>query len=129
MMFSKEIMNQTLTDRARRPMPTGRETSHSRDQQRAHISKVSIEHLYVSVDDLQGDELVISGANPANEEQRCVTSVDDLRVCIMPVSNFKPQYNTLAPLYSRKLHILVLRANTNCVTSFTILAFCFCGIV
>lgn len=34
-----------------------------------------------------------------------------------------------APLYSSTLHILVLRARTSCVTSFTILAFCLDGSV
>lgn len=33
------------------------------------------------------------------------------------------------PLYSKKLHILTLRARTNCVASFTIFAFSLGGIV
>ena len=36
---------------------------------------------------------------------------------------------TRIPLYSKKLHMRVLRARTSCVTSLTIFAFAFCDIV
>lgn len=45
-----------------------------------YIPEVAIQHLNVSVDNLQCDELIVSRPNPAYEEQRCVSPVYDLRV-------------------------------------------------
>jgi hypothetical protein len=47
--------------------------------------------------------------------------VSDCKICSQAASH--------PPLYSRKLHILVRRARTNCVTSFTIFALALGGIV
>ena len=41
----------------------------------------------------------------------------------------RSNFHTYTPLYSRKLHILVRRARTSCVTSFTILALVFGAMV
>lgn len=46
-----------------------------------HVSKVSVQDLHVTVDDLECDELVVGRADPADEEQRGVSPVDDLCVC------------------------------------------------
>ncbi|KAF5321096.1 hypothetical protein D9619_000776 [Psilocybe cf. subviscida] len=95
-----------------------------------HIAKVTIQYLYVAVDDLQRNQLVVVDADPAHEKQGRVASVHDLGVCVagsqMNASAQNQQVQSpideIAPLYSRKLHILVRRASTSCVTSFTIFA-------
>lgn len=94
------------------------------------------------MDDLERDELVVRVGNGRDEEQRGVSAVDDLGICsgahesqlaaspspvCAPLSSKHKRENT--PLYSKKLHILVLRLKTSCVTSLTILAFCLAGSV
>lgn len=102
--------------------------------------------------DLERDELIIHLTDPTDEEKRGVAAVDDLRVYFSPPApapgsasfQFPPIFTTTsqmeakgrrverdgsAPLYSKKLHIRVRRASTSCVTSFTIFAFAFGGIV
>lgn len=49
--------------------------------QLAHIAKVPVENLDVSVDDLQRDELVVGGVDGRYEKQGGIATVDDLRVC------------------------------------------------
>lgn len=46
-----------------------------------HIAEISVQHLDVAMDDLERHQLVVSWRNAANEEQRRVAAVDDLRVC------------------------------------------------
>ena len=48
---------------------------------RTHIPKVPIQHLNITMDNLKCDELVISRANPSDEEQRRIAAVHDFRVC------------------------------------------------
>lgn len=83
------------------------------------------------MDDLQSHQLIIRGPDAADEEQRCISSVYNFRIYVY--SLVSQQINgfwiQLPPLYSRKLHILVRRASTSCVTSFTILTFVFGAIV
>jgi hypothetical protein len=45
-----------------------------------HVAEIPVENLYVSVDDLERDELVVSWGYRADEEERGVAAVDDLGV-------------------------------------------------
>ena len=68
-----------LTGLTRRPIAECRQiyllTPH---RQRTHISKVSVQSFDITVDDFQGDELVLSRSDARHEEQRCVSSIHDL---------------------------------------------------
>lgn len=44
----------------------------------AYVSEVPVEDLYVSVDDLEGDELVVARRDARHEEQRRVPTVGNL---------------------------------------------------
>ena len=46
-----------------------------------YIPKVAVQHLNVSVDNLQCDEFIVSRADPTHEEQRGVSAVHHFRVC------------------------------------------------
>lgn len=106
------------------------------------------------MNDLKRYEFVISRRNPTHEEKRSVSSVDNLgiwkrkndrSVAIKdPSIRVWPRSEESdigldceremgrcgdAPLYSKKLHIFVRLASTSCVTSLTILALAFRGIV
>ena len=88
------------------------------------------------MDNLQSYKLIIRGPNTADKEQRGISSVYNLRiydismfVSTTPRSILDSVFHTYTPLYSRKLHILVRRARTSCVTSFTILALVFGAMV
>ena len=48
-----------------------------------HISKVSVQHLYVTVDDLERDELVVALRDARDEEERRVPAVHDLGVLVL----------------------------------------------
>ena len=82
---------------------------------------------HVPVDDLESDKLIVLLPNSGDEEQRGVSPVDQLRVCDhQPTRSASPRKPSDSPpmdlpLYSKKLHILVLLASTSWVTSFTIL--------
>lgn len=45
-----------------------------------HVAEIPVEHLYVSVDDLERDELVVSWGYRADEEERGIAAVDDFGV-------------------------------------------------
>lgn len=110
------------------------------DVQFADVAVVLIHLLDVAVDDLERDELVICRIDPGDEEERCIAAINYFGVWLVG-SKFlvseNPQIKTqmtrhpagerreLKPLYSRKLHIRVLRARTSAVMSLTILAFSF----
>jgi hypothetical protein len=84
--------------------------------------------------DFQRDQLVIRVGDRADEEEGCISTVDDLGIYdgptlidINPSASDQPGLRVDvelwdAPLYSKKLHILVRLASTSCVTSLTILA-------
>lgn len=74
------LLGRELTDPARIPWRLLSICTHWAVNSKTHISKVSVQHLDVSVDDLQRDQLVISRTNPANEEQGRISPVDDLGV-------------------------------------------------
>jgi hypothetical protein len=96
-------------------------------------------HLFnVTVDDLEGDQLVVGGVAASDEKQGGIASIDNLAVYwgravrTGSTSEQKMQRNGhckdkesehYAPLYSRKLHIRVRLDRTSCVTSLTIFAF------
>lgn len=46
-----------------------------------HVAEIPVENLYVSVDDLERDELVVSWGYRADEEERGIAAVDDFGVC------------------------------------------------
>src|SRR5690606_5714436 len=79
----------------------------------------------ISVDYLQRHQFVVPRADSRHEEQRCIPSVHHFGICFIPFvqvrTSLQPRWNS-TPLYSKNLHILVLRARTSCVTSFTIFA-------
>lgn len=136
-------------------MPTYRSSSHTCHSVRlsngcgrrgmTYISKVSVQHLHIAVDNLERYQLVVGRANPANEEQRGVSPVNDLCVCetsrtapcvshphVRHPSQSQEQCDRTqycSPLYSKKLHIRVRRAKTSWVTSFTVLALTFGAMV
>lgn len=45
-----------------------------------HVAKVSIQHFYISVDNFQRNQLIISRTNSGDEEQRSISSVDDFSI-------------------------------------------------
>lgn len=93
------------------------------------------------MDDLERYEFVVARGDPADEEQRGVSSIDDLGVCQKKTAKrshasciHDPRLSAKrtrrgSPLYSRKLHMRVRRASTSWVTSLTILALAFGAIV
>ena len=83
------------------------------------------------MDNLQSYQLIIRRPDTADEEQRGISAVYNLSICVACsfAIKFGSSFHTYTPLYSRKLHILVRRARTSCVTSFTILAFVFGAMV
>lgn len=87
------------------------------------VAKVAVEHLDVSVNDLERHELVVHGADARDEKERGVAPVHDLAICSPTemVSRHEQLPERCGPLYSRKLHMRVLRARTSWVTSLTIL--------
>lgn len=99
------------------------------------VAKIPIENLDITMYNFQRDQLVVSRRNGADEEQRGITSVNDLGVCVVRLQSTPHPSSTNPtlrisqnpPLYSRKLHILVRRASTSCVTSLTIFDFCLVG--
>lgn len=112
--------------------------------EKTYVAKVPIQYLDIAMHDLERDELIIHLSDPADEEEGGVAAVDDLRVWFSQHQYQHRSFQSLplqmetkgwkenpqgAPLYSRKLHIRVRRASTSCVTSFTIFAFAFGGIV
>ena len=46
-----------------------------------HVSKISVEHFDITMDDFKRHELVVRLADAAHEEQGSVSSVDDLGIC------------------------------------------------
>ena len=63
-----------------------------------HIAKVPVQDLDVSVDDLKHHQLIVALANPANEEERCISSVHDLRICTGIPDSISPL--VCAPLHT-----------------------------
>ena len=49
---------------------------------RTHISEVSVEHFDISVNDLQRHEFVVIRADSTDEEERCISTIDDLCIFI-----------------------------------------------
>ena len=97
-----------------------------------HIPKVPVQHLNVTMDNLQHHQLVVALTDSGYEEQRRISPVHNLRVCAARpgcLSESCPSFSYMtaysAPLYSRKLHMRVRRASTSWVTSFTIFALAF----
>jgi hypothetical protein len=45
-----------------------------------HVAEIPVENLYISVDDLERDELVVSWGYRADEEERGIAAVDDFGV-------------------------------------------------
>ena len=125
------------------------ELAHLKEQQRpqqqpendnvrraTHIPKVPVQHLNVTMDNLQHHQLVVALTDSGYEEQRRISPVHNLRVCAARpgcLSESCPSFSCMAaysaPLYSRKLHMRVRRASTSWVTSFTIFALAFWDIV
>lgn len=52
-----------------------------KEKKTTDISKVSVQDLHVAVNNLQRYEFVVARANPANEEQRSISPINDLCVC------------------------------------------------
>jgi hypothetical protein len=82
--------------------------------------------------DLQRHQLIVFRPNSAYEEQRGIAPVYHFGVYSRSLK--KPEHiggrgRGVSPLYSRKLHILVRRARTSCVTSLTIFVFALGGMV
>lgn len=44
------------------------------------VSKVSVQDFHIAMHDFQGEQLVVAGGDGANEEERSVATVDDLRI-------------------------------------------------
>lgn len=119
-----------LTNRARKPSNfVKRERRTTRHI--THVPKISVQHLYVSVDDLQRHKLVVRLPDARYKEQRGIAPIHDLRVYakVAIVNKFVTRSKGSRPLYSRKLHMRVRRARTSWMTSLMILAFCLGGIV
>lgn len=53
------------------------------DIELAHVAVVFVHLFDVSVDDLQGYQLVVVGVGSCDEEERSISAVDDLRVCMV----------------------------------------------
>ena len=68
-----------------------------------HIPKVPVQHLNVTVNDLQCDELVVPRPDSAHEEQRGVSPVYDLRICAgrPSVSIHSQEFKDCLHLYTR----------------------------
>lgn len=96
-----------------------------------YVSKISIQNLYIAVHNFERDKLIILGTDATNKEQGGISSIDDLGVCfVCQLGQSRCDVSKInMPLYSRKLHILVRLPSTSCVTSLTILLFCFGAIV
>jgi hypothetical protein len=83
----------------------------------AHIAIVFIHLFDVSVNNFEGDQLVIVGGAAGDEKERGISAVDDLSICSEVSMSSLKQITKGAegsrPLYSRKLHMRVLRASTS----------------
>lgn len=51
--------------------------------QLAHVAKVSIQHLDVSMDDLERHQLVVALADSRDKEERCVSPIHDFAVLVL----------------------------------------------
>jgi hypothetical protein len=40
------------------------------------VTEISVQNLYVAMDDFQCHKLVVAGSDPANEEERCVAPIN-----------------------------------------------------
>ena len=74
------------------------------------------------MDHFESYEFVVSRVTASDEEERGISSVDDFGVWKELELHTNGDGWACVPLYSRKLHMRVLRARTSCETSFTILA-------
>lgn len=117
-----------LTDQAHKPTLNLISCSNRTVSMITHVSKVTVQHFHVSVDNFECHQFVILWTNTANKEEWSISPIDHL--CVFENKIISPAiWHRQVPLYSRKLHIRVRRASTSCVTSFTILAFVFGGSV
>lgn len=107
---------------------------------RTHISKVFVKSLHITVHDFQGNQLVVSVCDLADEEQRCIAPVYNLYVVSHASeakvwsSTFRPWVRPYflsayfvarqlgLPLNSITLLILGRRDRTSCDTSRTAFA-------
>jgi predicted CopG family antitoxin len=75
-----------LTNPIRTPLKNNRHQLKSTAREKkscflaAHVSEIPIEDFYVSVDDFESDELVVACAYARDEEERCVSPINDLRI-------------------------------------------------
>ena len=100
------------------------------ERKSTYIAKISVQHLYVAMYDLQSHKFIVCRPNAAYKEEGRITAVHDFGIYLRDES-MKPQERGASkrPLYSRKLHMRVRRPRTNWVTSFTILVFALGGMV
>lgn len=93
---------------------------------------IFIHSLHISMHNLQRDQLVIRRVTSRDEEQRSISSIHNLwiypqyqlvSIFLLLLPPYARPQACSAPLYSRKLHILVRLASTSCDTSLMIFAF------
>lgn len=99
-----------LTGPARTPVTVAMSGFSNEHRRRGttHISKVSVQDLHETVDDLQRYEFVVARADPAHEEQRGVSPVDDLCVCETAKRTHALHIHVLSPQREKTLLTLVL---------------------
>ena len=76
----RSYMKHKLTSLTRKPTGIILIEVHCQFVPITHISKVSVQHLYVTVDDFERDEFVVLGTDPTHKEQGCVATVDHLGI-------------------------------------------------
>ena len=59
---------------------------HSRITQ-TYVTEVPIQNLNITMNDLQRDEFVIAGSNTGDEEERGISPIDHLGICILTLVN------------------------------------------
>lgn len=95
------------------------------DVQLAHVAIVFVHLFYISMNDLESDELVVCRGAAGDEEERSISPIDHFGIWVGNISQDLSSIfgSNRPPLYSRKLHMRVRLDRTSWETSLIIFAF------